>query len=467
MPTPSVKKIQGPKLSPLGKKPVFEASLNQRKLQVQKADEYLSNFKEELEERKIARKKAVEVGRMMIAPGKAKLVRAPVFSAAKGATRRFTRTFTIAPGTPSNFGIRVDPGIRDFISYSSFDGTITLPSTDLQVFARLGNMGGIAEFSNYGTSEAYLRQVIKPDNTGFLNVPWGSTRTTGYASATCYNPNKVPVQLEFYTLGVVSSSSKQTTTVPANTTVSLSTPVPGGGGAAAGMSFRFQPVNEDLEFTIRDNLASTLPRTSVSTALIADEWLTAGDIARYRVSACSVLATYRGNMLEGAGMIAAVRTSKTWIPQHSTLYESICKIPDDRYKGPLHEGAYVWWMPYDLQELDFRNVGTVLNEGNALYIGGQIDDAQGALEVTVDMVVDFYSPLQIFERKIFPPMSDVHQQMFFYLSSLDSASCNPSHLEILSKLAKQAVSKAGSFASWLAKNPQYTKLLLEGLATLA
>ncbi len=451
---------------PGGKKALSDKARSARKDQASRAVEKLKVFEDILESKRIAEKRSVKVGQMMIAPGKGELVKAPTFSAAKGATRRFTRTFTLAPGVAgSKFGVRVQPALRNFVHYSAKDETIvTGPS--LMVSGIAFTSGAIVTYTNITTMSEYITETIGADVNGQIQIPWQSTSVGSPGNVSVINAGSKPVRVYWATKGTVTDSGITTTNLGPYGDYSGATLAPGAGDVA-GIMLKVDSADEGVYFKFTDTAATSINQTSTAMSLIEDEWLDLGQVERYRVSACSVLATYRGNLLEGAGVIAALRTANRWIPRGVDLYSSICSVPEDRYKGPLHQGAYVWWLPYDGDELDFRPPRETVPEGNCLYIAGQIDDPQGALEVTVDMVVDFYSPLQIFERKIFPPMTDEYHQMLHYLSTLESATCNPKHLDTLKKVIRGAGQAAYAGASWLVAHPEYARMLLEGIASLA
>lgn len=397
---------------------------------------------------------------MMLVDPSGHLARAPAYGAPRGATRHFTRTFTLnSTGANSQFGFKLTPSINDFFSSQVgetavavnglvvTDGSSRVPSRRI-VDATSQELIGVSSVSDGPREIRYVTTSTAPDSVKVTN--------TDDVEQT-YNV------FLFYGGGWILGGS--VTVAPTLTESVTLTPALGAIGGVRIVPVRNHPYRE----VITDTLATSVTLDSLTRPLVRDEWLERGQVVKFRLSAMSVLASYRGNYLANAGVIAAARAPESWVPSEANMYSSICKLPEDRYKGPIMEGAYVWWLPGDEGELDFSPNGSG-PERTSLYLGGEFGDADGSLEVTIDVVADFYSPLQIFERKYYPAISPEFYEALQEISSLPAATCNPKHLDLLKKGAGKLARGVVSGIDLAKRNPELVSAFMKalmGLATLA
>jgi hypothetical protein len=186
--------------------------------------------------------------------------------------------------------------------------------------------------------------------------------------------------------------------------------------------------------------------------------VTLSQVATYRVTALSVLATFTGNQFNDGGVIAAARTRAGYF-YPGQPYESLTRLTDHRYYGKAKEGAYAWWLPYSLQELNFKRPFTSQDE-TELRIAGIFDDTDGQLQITVSMVVEFYSPLQIFEHKPGPSLTDAFQAAYHAMDTFPAATCNPAHTKILKGILGKAADGARGAAKIMLSHPELLAALL-------
>jgi hypothetical protein len=195
-------------------------------------------------------------------------------------------------------------------------------------------------------------------------------------------------------------------------------------------------------------------------------WIEDSKVSHYRIAAMSMLLTYTGNEYNNGGIIASARTRGVYGYEQDP-YSTIVKLTRNQYHGALREGAYSFWIPGDLSELDFLGPGETPEAPTVLVAAGNFDDPNGSLELTLTYVVEFYSPLQIFEQRVFPAMTDDFTMTWHYLATLESSTCNPKHVEMIKGFLKKFGNAAGQFAGWLAKNPEVVAAAKAAIMALA
>lgn len=190
-------------------------------------------------------------------------------------------------------------------------------------------------------------------------------------------------------------------------------------------------------------------------------------LGEYRVTALSLLVSSVANVINTGGVIAGARVRPHWYPT-TTVYQALTQLQDHSYRGPLKDGAYVWWLPYDIQEMDFDTRDSA--HQTRLVVAGEFADPDAVLQITVALTVEFYSPLQIFEHEVGPPLTDDFVKLYHGLDRLPAASCNPLHdniVGVVGKLMKGAGSTAKGVANasvkYLLDHPEIIAGLLAGL----
>jgi len=184
-------------------------------------------------------------------------------------------------------------------------------------------------------------------------------------------------------------------------------------------------------------------------------------IERYRVCAMSILAQYSGNQFNDGGVIAGARCQPGYT-YGADPYTSLSKLVDHTYHGPMKTGAYVWWLPNSFAEREYTPVGDAPPSATNLRIAGQFSDPDGSLQITVTVVVEFYSPFQVWNHNLGPVVSDEFYAVIHALDSIPAATCNPLHKDLL-KLVSTVARKGVQFA---VQNPQIVAAALKSLASM-
>lgn len=410
-------------------------------------------------------KKALKFASMLVAPGESDVCMAPSIFPVKGCSRHFTRTVTLSATADNQpFGIQVNPDLVNFYSAQAGAATISGTSINIGCSKALGDTKTLVQIKIDNIERVTRYQEPQATDADFTRISFSTTLSGTPSRAHIFNKGSTATTVTirvWTTIGFADTNY----VCPANTLTDIKAAF-NLGDPCRGFGFKpYVGQHFDVEY-YHSGAAPSITVDSVQKPLLVDQWMDRGQVNKYRVSAMSVLASYRGNLLEQAGVIAALRAPTNWTYSAPNLYEAITKVPDDQYHGPLMKGAYTWWLPQDLEDLDFRSSIEPENEATSLYVGGVFGDSQGSLEITIDVVVDFYSPLQIFERKVFPVMSDPYRQMIHELSLLPAATCNPSHLEVLKKAGKIAANTAVKGLNFAANNPQVIKNFVSALSLL-
>jgi hypothetical protein len=405
---------------------------------------------------------------MIVAPSSNFPVRTPSLSPYTGAVRTFVRTFSLqSKGVNDPFSIIFQPNAKNSLAISAASAHVLDPAgwtlsdgSGIQIdefapgsngFASLYGSLDILDNSSVNVGEYY--DSVDPSGVHIYELA-GDPTTTIQAH---YSGSGATFSCYAKVVGVwtwVATSSILSTVASV-----LIGPIAGGFTA--------------LYFTVSNatkangNGLSLLPiagtdpilQLSSSYDLFSTDAVQLGRVSTFRVTAASVLASFSGNELENGGTIAAARTRKGYVYDETDPYTALTKLQDHSYRGVLKLGAYVWWLPYDLEEMDPRPPHHSQN-GTELHLAGHFDDANGSLEVTLCMTVEFYSPLQIFEHQPGPPLDDNFVRAYHALDVAEAATCNPKHGSILKKSISKVGKAAKGTSKFLLDNPELLALLM-------
>lgn len=210
-------------------------------------------------------------------------------------------------------------------------------------------------------------------------------------------------------------------------------------------------------------VGSTLTVNEGTYDLFQTQAVELGQIEGYVVPAMSILATYSGNKFNSGGVIASARVRPGY-KAGPDVYESLVQLTDHVYRGPMETGTYVWYLPTTLHELESRGVyDAVRDDLTSLIVAGQFTDPEGSLQITLSEVVEFYSPKQIFEKEVSPPLTDEFVIAYHALDSLPAGLCNPEHKELLRKLIENGLKAARKGGKFLIAHPELLSALASAL----
>lgn len=392
-------------------------------------------------------------------------VRTPSSSPFTGAVRTFVRTLSVSSGgNASPFSLSVRPSIQNTMALERatpipFPDNWALAVEDAIIteFLFKGRQVMAGQLGLYDTDAESVRPIAEVetviDDDGLPYYPISGAANTY-------------MRVQFAGIAVKVGTSYRTAAgvwLGDDTGSALS-------GSYVSAAYRPGVVFTGLRFTTSPTSKMSFGMSSVSgdtvtapaTAcydIFQTDAITLGRVSTYRVTALSILASYSGNMFNNGGLIAAARVRKNYCYDENTPYNSLTKLQDHAYRGVLKDGAYVWWLPYSLDELNFRSPYSPVDD-TELRMAGIFEDLSGQLQLTLTMTVEFYSPLQIFEHKVGPPLLDAFTAAYHILDGVPAATCNPKHTEILKGVLGTAKKAAGGAANLLTKHPELAYALL-------
>lgn len=415
-----------------------------------------------------------EYAEMMTNPKDNEPVRTPSEFASVGDIKTFTRTFSLEagslPGGGGDFAMVVSPEIENFFAltkavgissaagtFGSTQGYLVVEKNDVSGLLEATGTFQIQDAATLNYLGAQETQVYEGKQALVIDCPIGAAITATFTQGSQARNIKVWV---YDVVGAAWVLSIAATPVYGHQTVTL---VVGGAlFAISAVALEFVGgTSNGATATIAVDGTCTWGSSSVTYDLFNSDAVQLGKVERYRVTAMSILCSYVGNQFNDGGVIAAARTQPGYV-FGSRPYESLTKLLDHRYYGPMKNGAYCWWLPNSLEEREYKAVSEQLTAGTELRVAGTFADPTGTLQITICVVVEFYSPLQIFSHNIGPVVNDPFYAVLHDLDTLPAATCNPLHADIL-KFVKKGAKRA---LGYVVKNPQILAAAAKSIASM-
>lgn len=178
-----------------------------------------------------------------------------------------------------------------------------------------------------------------------------------------------------------------------------------------------------------------------------EEFILENDIESGRVMSMSLLATNTSSALSDGGTINVGRVPHNFDPFRDPV-GAMAGLPDNRrYQGAAKTGGYCFWIPGQEDEFQLDGVSEKHRSlAEAEYVFIRIDSwPEGAsFRLQFDWVVEFYTPNQLYEKVLTPPLTDQFRQFYYQLLLTPCAMCNPSHAEVLKDLLARGLSTVKS-----------------------
>jgi hypothetical protein len=224
------------------------------------------------------------------------------------------------------------------------------------------------------------------------------------------------------------------------------------------------------------NINANVTVTPIRSTLLAPN-LDYGSCKQLRPVALSALATYMGPTLTNGGNIAACYvpgdtcatnffTNNQLADQGNfTDWENLSLVPG-AYNGPIRDGAYVWWSPEDMTDLEFRSPTTSLTKNYpCLIVSGQYQPGAGAgsqlcIRLEVVTIYEMVTTSQLWESDVLVGTQAHMDQVNLMLASQPHAMPNATHMEWLRRIG-QGIGKGLKF---VANN---SKWIVPAITTLA
>jgi len=359
-------------------------------------------------------------------------------------------------------------GAQGYSIATALNGTgagLAQPSTAAGVQNYVGNIPNTA--SNAVSSVVGNLPVVQTVGGG-LTVPAGqwaiSMITTGTTTSTAAT-NIVPA-----IFGASGMTINDTVTVPAQggNTVAFS---------AAAISYVTLSRPVTVLFTIEKTNAATFIGSGDLSALSNTVFITPviipasappinyGALQMARPVAQTVLATYMGPCLTDGGQISACYVPRGLLEsnyfaaaansQYGQLqyYENVANL-DGSYNGPLKNGAYAWWSPYDSSDSVFNEPSTMnADEWPSIVVSGLYNpttavsspSGQDVVRLRIATTFEFISRATLFEQQVCAGSQDLIDHANRWLADQPHAMPNVSHKTWLSSV----LNKGGN---WVSKN---------------
>lgn len=411
--------------------------------------------------------------RQIVAPGSAAAKPSPALSPFTGASRHLRRITTLkATGANQQFAVKLQPTLSEFLAFG-----VAVPSIGHQLLVT-GSMA-VPKFTSGANHPMGQLYANARDRAPAILV--ASTPIPGHGGVpdNCYGYSVLStVAVSNLTVNVVSNTTAQFivhkidrvgvhTTEDMITIKGQSVLFTGPSTNAIGQTLYMgvEVILGEVSYNMRAsaNMDIIMPLDLNVMNVVNDEWIERGQVSQHRISSMSVLASYRGNAIESAGVIAGALIRG--LPARNgvePLYDIVARQPEKAYNGPLQNGCYAYWVPQDINELDFDDEPPT----TTIMLAGTFVDAGGALEITVDVIVDFYSPLQIFEKIPFPPMNDAAANALHYLNTLNPVMCNPKHWGNIKRILGEGANGVKDVVNWGVSNKELLAAVAAALSSL-
>jgi len=431
--------------------------------------------------------KAVKVGaweRMLVNPAESEMTRTPSTEPYRASITRFQRSIVFRPTTPGQaFAFNLRPDISNTLHVMSANG-----------LALQGQIGGAAPNpqSYFVSVQLNTREKGTINGQGAYQIrnayfqPGRDDSLPSYPITIGIRDDDVTFVPVTFTTGLANGALTVVTDAlrPITVWAQVAGALVAIGVASQGVPLVFQPgANVPIGPFYYSQLGA-MPKSSIIGVMMYSNntslWESNGahydlfstqaadlvnqNVSTYKVCAMSMLAKFTGSALEYGGDIAAARGRPGYNPGlRANVFTALSQLPTDRYVGALREGAYVWWLPSDLSELNQRQPNELNSDETTLWIAGSFDTEDASLQLTFDLVVEFYSDRQIFSSSLGPPLVDEYARAYHALATVPAATCNPDHKELFKSLVSGGKKAVKGAAGAILSNPDLAMALLATL----
>jgi hypothetical protein len=215
----------------------------------------------------------------------------------------------------------------------------------------------------------------------------------------------------------------------------------------------FKLVNQDGDAIVPTNTQSF--NTSVTCATMAisasaqgslvgefvsNDLVHQGQVSHARVTAMSQLVTDMSPSLVSQGNAVAglvkstVVDSAVSVPKLMDICEALNE-PGRVQTAPNADGSRVFYTPDDEESYEPKDFGETRGDDNVIIFATKLVDGM-SIRIITTWVVEFYSPKQLFTKKLTPTWGPEYRAAMRYLKACPAVSCNPDHKAFIAKVAK-------------------------------
>lgn len=178
------------------------------------------------------------------------------------------------------------------------------------------------------------------------------------------------------------------------------------------------------------------------TSFVRPELIEAAHVRNARITAMSVLCTNTAAATEDGGLLVSACTSQSLLTRVTTvksLMDATMELPETNrwQRSIVRSGAYAFYTPDDLDSYEPHDISENSLADNCVYVAGQMDAMAGSVTVLVTFIVEFYTPVQLFERTVGPTWSLEYELVLRYLQMSRCASQNDSHEDLTAQIARK------------------------------
>jgi len=220
------------------------------------------------------------------------------------------------------------------------------------------------------------------------------------------------------------------------------------GALALGFDLLASPATETYGVKVHVDVGMDLAQVTAtapnSLPLAASKTILDLGIDSGRVISMSILATNTSPELANGGNISAARAPRS-TAHFGDVPGAISVLPANRrYQGPAKDGAFVTWMPSQVDEFEVDSVSNKkvsYSESEVLIVNvdGWGGGAVSSFKIQLDWLLEFRTPNQLFEKVLTPFMDAEFEALFHLLLAMPAATCNPGHLDTLKALLRGSV----------------------------
>jgi hypothetical protein len=406
---------------------------------------------------------------MLMDPYNAQTVKGPMKdNAYTGATRRFFRSYDITSTGPGQFYSYAFPDWQDsFIVGPAVASTntpwdVAISPDDAFVFTNNSCPISNKSYEDAGLHYDYL-QGIAQNRTAMVHSIVDLDGDPIFPIACDSGPIALGFNASTMTSATYSVSLRTTALGAAPAWVKfvpgLSNGAPYNGWWNFASANRFYAIKIAVKRSLKTysiSLTANVPATVVgahSMDLLRPATIEMSKVTTYRVAAMSILVTSLSPAINDGGAIAAARINDMLKQDPKYDYDKLTTL-EGAYNGELKQGAYVFWLPKDLEEMSPKEIRGVDATSTGLAVCGKFTQAGQQIRILYTIVVDFTSVSQTIEKLPFPAWTDNFDIFLQALASQQCAFSNSSHLKALKAIASALGRGAQRAGKWALGNPQ-------------
>lgn len=398
---------------------------------------------------------------MMCDPYGAEIVRSPAGTSQLASKAKIVKKFSLTQaqaGPNGQFGFVARPSLIDPVLVSAATSRFPLVGELALLLAQ--PLGVIDKDSNS------VQGGMIASASGYTETPIiSSTQITGYnayniativANDMTYsieNQSSVPfyIQAKRYNVAPVWSNIGGVTLVPpksnrivtANTAATTTNYIAFVHVDASGAEV---PAEHHIKVSITMTMSSAyIPQAAGGyslTRLVKDDLIDAASVTNARVTAMSMLVSNMAPATHDGGLLVSGCVEQSLLYEQHNVQDcvnAIMALPETNrwQRSIIHDGGYAYWVPNDLQSYEPHHPSSYDVDDNCVCAFGFMSEG-GSIDVIVTFIVEWYTPVQLFERSPGPSWTPPYEVAFRTLLMSRMASHNEDHESMIKNIQARA-----------------------------